>query len=314
MNLKISFKTGKKPKDILFLKYKNELINFDKIKKNFFLSLNKNNISEEKKNTLINLSSLNNINNIKKSKKRHFNSQNQNSISYNPKKIKLNRIIKENKYMIKKPKFNSQISSLKYYLLYSEPGVAKKSLENIYDDLDKIDKKIDTFQEKEENKKNEYENRIKNNKQLINDNKMIINIPDYSNKKENLDNFLGLCGTYEKYNYEFSKIKNLFGTKINLFEKRNIIKNIIRNRELSNKTINNYSYPKKKIQLFFPSINNKNKNNKINKNKSYDKKKFGIKNNLSNNNELFFNNIEEIPEIKKYLSKKMTIDNNLILK
>ena len=126
----------------------------------------------------------------------------------NPKKIKLNRINKENKYNPKKPKFNSQLSSLKYYLLYSEPGISKKSPINIYEDLDKIKKQINNFEEKEDNKIKDLEkktiNKVKNN------NKMIVNIPDYLHQKDNIDNFLGLCGTYEKYNYEFSKIKNLF--------------------------------------------------------------------------------------------------------
>ena len=74
--------------------------------------------------------------------------------------------------------------------------------------MDKIKKQINNFEEKEDNKIKDLEkktiNKVKNN------NKMIVNIPDYLHQKDNIDNFLGLCGTYEKYNYEFSKIKNLF--------------------------------------------------------------------------------------------------------
>ena len=163
---------------------------------------------------------------------------------------------------------------------------------------------------------NYYEKRNENNKNL-NDNKMVINIPDYSNKKDNIDSFLGLCGTYEKYNYEFSKIKNLFGTKINLFEKKELIKNIIKNKELNNKTITNFSHPKNNFKLLFPAINNKKyKYNKIFKNKSYDKKKFNIKHNLKSNIGIFFNNIDKIKIYKNSLSKKRnkTIDNNIYLK
>ena len=143
---------------------------------------------------------------------------------------------------------------------------------------------------------------------------MIVNIPDYLHQKDNIDNFLGLCGTYEKYNYEFSKIKNLFGTKINLFEKRNLIKNIIKNKELNNKTINNFSLPKKKIKKFFndfPKIHDKNINNKINKTKSYDKKNFILNNFKKNKTGLCFENLKAIP-LKNSLSKKTYFDINII--
>ena len=298
MNLKIISKKEKYSKDTLFQKYKNELMNFDKIKKNYLLSLNKNNISEENKNNIIKISSKNIL---KKSNTNKFHKPIQNSISFNHKKIKL----------YKKPKLGAQISSLKYYLLYSEPGIAKKSLENIYNDLDTIQKKIDNFEEKEENKINDIQKNIKINEH-INDNKLIINIPNYSNKEKKVDNFLGLCGTYEKYNYEFSRIKNLFGTKINLFEKKNIIKNMIKNKELNNKTVNNFSYPKKKFKLLFPEISNKKiKFNKINKNKSYDKKKFYIINNVNNNNGLTFNNLKGIKK-KNSFNKKFALNNIII--
>lgn len=309
MNLKITSKKAKYPKDTLFHKYKNELMNFDKIKKNYLFSHYKENIFEENKNHIINISSKNILKNQNNNK---FHKPIKNSISFNHKKINLYRIVKDNKYKIKKPKFNSQISSLKYYLLYSEPGIAKKSLENIYNDLDTIQKKIDNFEEKEENKINDYEKNVKLNEHT-NDNRLIINIPNYSNKKENVDNFLGLCGTYEKYNYEFSKIKNLFGTKINLFEKKNIIKNLIKNKELNNKTINNYSHSKKNFKLLFPEIEIKRiKFNRNNKNKSYDKKNFNIINNLNNNTGIIYNNLKGNKNIRNSLSKKFTLDNIII--
>ena len=298
MNLKIIPKKENHPKDTLFQKYKNELMNFDKMKKNYLLSLNKINISEENKNHIFNISSKNIF---KKPNNNKNHKPIQNCISFNHKKIKL----------YKKPKFNKEVSSLKYYLLYSEPGIAKKSLENIYNDLDTIQKQIDNFEEKEENKINDYK-KVKINEH-INDNKLIINIPNYSNKEEKADNFLGLCGTFEKYNYEFSKIKNLFGTKINLFEKKNIIRNIIKKKELNNKTINNFSYPKKNFKLLFPQINNKKiKFNRINKNKSYDKKKFNVINNVNNNAGLIFNNLKGISKNKNSLRKKLTFDNIII--
>ena len=285
----MSKNSSRKLKDNLFQEYKNQLINYDKFKKKYLLSSNKNNISEEKKNQFINISSIKNIN---KPQKYHFEK------SFNLKKIKLNRIIKDNKSKLKMPKFNSEISSLKYYLLYSEPGISKKSLENIHDDLDEIQKKINNFDKKEENKINNND-KITKNMHIDND-KMVVNIPDYnSNKKNIINSFLGLCGTYEKYNYEFSRIKNLFGTKINLFEKKDIIKNIIKNKELNNKTINNYSIGKKNLKQFFPlfpKINSK--NDKINKTKSFDKKKFHPLNAFKKNKTgiLFkVNNLKRIP-------------------
>ena len=305
MKLNICSDQEKSQKDIIFQKYKNELINFDKIKKNYLISLNKFNISEDKKMQYINQASIDNINTSKTSKTLLSNHSNKNTNPLNLKKIKLHRIIKENKNKIKKYKFNKQLSSLKYYLLYSEPGVGKKSLQNIYDDLDKIQKKIDNFEENEKNKMNDYEKRNKKNENLI-ENKMVINIPDYSNQKKNIDNFLKLCGTYEKYNYEFSKIKNLFGTKINLFEKRDIIKNYMDNMKISNKTTSNFSCPKKKLKLFFPKIDNKsinksiNKYKKINTNKSFYKNKIKIKSNSNRNIRLLFKGLNEISnKIKK---------------
>lgn len=287
-----SFDSEKEPKDLLFQKYKNELMNFDKVKKNYLVSLKKFNVSEEKKLQIFNQgTSLDTINKSKNNKtllSSHNYNHNRNhnhSNKMNHKKIKLNRLINKNK--IKKPKFNSQLSSLKYYLLYSEPGVGKKSLQSIYEDLDQIQKNIDNFEENEKNKMNDYEKSQKNDENL-NENKMVINIPDYASNKvkgANIDNFLGLCGTYQKYNYEFSKIKNLFGTKINLFEKRNIIKDYMKNMKLSNKTTSNSSCPKNKFKTLFPNINNQsmNKYKKINNNKS-------IKNISKNSFKLVFNN------------------------
>lgn len=289
-----SFDSEKEPKDLLFQKYKNELMNFDKVKKNYLVSLKKFNISEEKKLQIFNQgTSLDTINKSKNNKtllsshnyNYNHNRNHNHSNKMNHKKIKLNRLINKNK--IKKPKFNSQLSSLKYYLLYSEPGVGKKSLQSIYEDLDQIQKNIDNFEENEKNKMNDYEKSQKNDENL-NENKMVINIPDYASNKvkgANIDNFLGLCGTYQKYNYEFSKIKNLFGTKINLFEKRNIIKDYMKNMKLSNKTTSNSSCPKNKFKTLFPNINNQsmNKYKKINNNKS-------IKNISKNSFKLVFNN------------------------
>ena len=147
----------------------NYLIYYDKFKNNYLLSANKNNISEEKKNQFINISSIKGIN---KPQKCNFEK------SFNLKKIKL---------------------------LYSEPGISKKSFENIHDDLDKIQKKINNVDKKEENKINDYD-KISKDKHIDSD-KMVVNIPDYnSNKKNNINSFLRLCGTYEKYNYELSRI------------------------------------------------------------------------------------------------------------
>ena len=249
-------------------------MNFDKIKKNYLVSMNRFNISEEKNLQNFNhgalLDTINKSNNNKTLLSSHDYNSHNNINKMNLKKIKLSKFIKKNKNKIKKPKFNSQLSSLKYYLLYSEPGVGKKSLQSIYEDLDNIQKKIDNYEENEKNKMNDYEKRTKDGDDS-NENKMVINIPDYESiGKSNIENFLGLCGTYQKYNYEFSKIKNLFGTKINLFEKRKIIKDYLNNMKLNNKTTSNYSCPKKKFKSFFPKINNRSmdKYKKINNDKS----------------------------------------------
>ena len=300
MYLNLSLKTINPSKDNLFQKYKNELINYDKIKKNILLSKSKFSLSEEKKNTLIQISYLENIR--KKNNDKKFPS--------NLKKINLNRIIKDNKYKLKKPKFNSQLSYLKYYLLYSEPGLAKKSLKNIYDDLDKINNKINKYEEKEENKINEFEKRNKIKEEINNNNQMVVNIPDYTNKKGNVKNFLGLCGTYEKYNYEFSKIKNLFGTKINLFEKKDIIKKFIKNNDLNNnKTTSNFSYPKNRFKLFFPQIGKKIKKNGGINSKSFDKKKFRFNILSHKNSELIINKSKKI-QSSSLKKGNIIVDNN----
>ena len=110
MKLNICSDQEKSQKDIIFQKYKNELINFDKIKKNYLISLNKFNISEDKKMQYINQASIDNINTSKTSKTLLSNHSNKNTNPLNLKKIKLHRIIKENKNKIKKPKFNTQLS------------------------------------------------------------------------------------------------------------------------------------------------------------------------------------------------------------
>ena len=219
----------------------------------------------------------------------------------NLKKIKLKSLNKENKHRQKigKQKFTSQLSSLKYYLLFSEPGIGKKSLQNIYEDLDNIEKKIDTYEENEEIKVNNFEKMSRNYENLI-ENKMIVNIPDFSIKTKNFDGFLGFCGTYDKYNHDMSKIKNLFGTKINLLEKKQIIKNMLKNNELNSNTIYNYSQPKKKLKLFYPSINNNiNITHIFKENKSFDKNKIN-KNFFNRNNKIINpNNLKIINFSKK---------------
>lgn len=250
---------------------------------------------------------------IKTKKNNNKNSMFYNSGPLNLKKIKLKSINKESKYRQKlsRHKYTSQLSSLKYYLLYSQPGIGKKSLQNIYEDLDNIDKKIDNYEENEEIKVNNFEKMSRNYENLI-ENKMIVNIPDFSSKNKNFDGFLGFCGTYDKYNHDMSKIKNLFGTKINLLEKKQIIKNMFKSNELNSNFICNYSQPKKKLKLFYPSISNKKNNNKIHifkENKSFDKTKLN-KNFFNRNNKgTNPNNLKGINFYKKYTS----FNDNLIL-
>jgi len=281
--------------DLIELKNKNKLMNSN------YSSPKEKNLEEEKNQmTLDNSSRTKKINN-------------KNPLFYNTgplnlKKIKLKSLNKENKHRqkLKRFKFTSQLSSLKYYLLYSEPGIGKKTLQNIYEDLDNIDKKIDNYEENEEIKVNNFEKMSRNYENMI-ENKMIVNIPDFSSKSKNFDGFLGFCGTYEKYNHDMSKIKNLFGTKINLLEKKQIIKNMLKNKELNSNTISNYSQPKRKLKIFFPSINNKNKNINNNthifkENKSFDKSKIN-KNFFNRNNKgINPNNLKGINFHKKYTS------------
>jgi hypothetical protein len=274
--------------DLIEIKNKNKLINL-----NYLSPQDK--YSEEQKNQM----TIDAFNKVKKN-------NNKNSTFSGPlnlKKIKLKSLNKENKHRqkIKRLKFTSQLSSLKYYLLYSQPGIGKKSLQNIYEDLDNIEKKIDNYEENEEIKINNFEKMSRNYENLI-ENKMIVNIPDFSSKNKNFDGFLGFCGTYDKYNHDMSKIKNLFGTKINLLEKKQIIKNMLKNNELNSNTINNYYLPKKKLKLFYPSISNKNNNNThiFKENKSFDKSKIN-KNFFNRNNKIINpNNLKGINFSKKY--------------
>jgi hypothetical protein len=274
--------------DLIEIKNKNKLINL-----NYLSPQDK--YSEEQKNQM----TIDAFNKVKKN-------NNKNSTFSGPlnlKKIKLKSLNKENKHRqkIKRLKFTSQLSSLKYYLLYSQPGIGKKSLQNIYEDLDNIEKKIDNYEENEEIKINNFEKMSRNYENLI-ENKMIVNIPDFSSKNKNFDGFLGFCGTYDKYNHDMSKIKNLFGTKINLLEKKQIIKNMLKNNELNSNTINNYYLPKKKLKLFYPSISNKNNNNThiFKENKSFDKSKIN-KNFFNRNNKgTNPNNLKGINFSKKY--------------
>ena len=278
--------------DLIELKKKNKVMNLNNLSP-------QDKYSEEQKNQMtLDIG-------IKTKKNNDKNSLFYNSGPLNLKKIKLKSLNKENKQRkkIKRFKFTSQLSSLKYYLLYSEPGIGKKSLQNIYEDLDNIDKKIDNYEENEEIKVNNFEKMSRNYENLI-ENKMIVNIPDFSSKNKNFDGFLGFCGTYDKYNHDMSKIKNLFGTKINLLEKKQIIKNMFKSNELNSNTLSNYSQPKKKLKLFYPTISNK--NNKtihiLKENKSFDKSKIN-KNFFNRNNKgINPNNLKKIYFYKKYTS------------
>ena len=222
--------------DLIELKNKNKTMNL-----NYFFSKDRN--SEEQKVQ----TTLDSINRTKSNKIKNPLFCNG---PFNLKKIKLKNLSKESKHRqkLRRLKFPSQLSSLKYYLLYSEPGIGKKSLQNIYEDLDNIDKQIDNYEEKEEIKVNKYEKMSRNYENLI-ENKMIVNIPDFSSNTKYFDGFLGFCGSFDKYNQDMSKIKSLFGTKINLLEKKHIIKNMLKNNELNCNTVSNYSQPKKKMKL-----------------------------------------------------------------
>ena len=295
MDLQIPFKQMSK-NNILFLKYKNEIKNMNKSKKDylFYQNLNKiiTNANENQKNKASNINWANSMKSFK----------NCNITPLNLKKNYLRRSLKD---INEKPKFSSELCCLKYYLSFSKPGIGKKTLHNIYEDLDKIQNKITSYEQIEENKSNKV-NEKNASRVYINEYKKIINTPQFSHRKRYINTFISLCGRNEKYKHEFSKIKNLFGTRSNLFEKREIIKNMIKENDLNNKSINIFSVPNKKIKLYFPSINNKRKKNKsFNKNKlkgkSLSKTNFGS--NLFNLN--MINKMKINTMIDKLLFNKM---------
>jgi hypothetical protein len=295
MDLQIPFKQMSK-NNILFLKYKNEIKNMNKSKKDylFYQNLNKiiTNANENQNNKASNITWANSMKSFK----------NCNITPLNLKKNYLRRSLKD---INEKPKFSSELCCLKYYLSFSKPGIGKKTLHNIYEDLDKIQNKITSYEQIEENKSNKV-NEKNASRDYINEYKKIINTPQFSHRKRYINTFISLCGRNEKYKHEFSKIKNLFGTRSNLFEKREIIKNMIKENDLNNKSINIFSVPNKKIKLYFPSINNKRKKNKsFNKNKlkgkSLSKTNFGS--NLFNLN--MINKMKINTMIDKLLFNKM---------
>ena len=317
MDLQIPFKQMSK-NNILFLKYKNEIKNMNKSKKDylFYQNLNKiiTNANENQKNKASNITWANSMKSFK----------NCNITPLNLKKNYLRRSLKD---INEKPKFSSELCCLKYYLSFSKPGIGKKTLHNIYEDLDKIQNKITSYEQIEENKSNKV-NEKNASRDYINEYKKIINTPQFSHRKRYINTFISLCGRNEKYKHEFSKIKNLFGTRSNLFEKREIIKNMIKENDLNNKSINIFSVPNKKIKLYFPSINNKRKKNKsFNKNKlkgkSLSKTNFGS--NLFNLNminkmkintmidKLLFNKMKSINSKKKDImnENKSKVDRDL---
>ena len=297
MNLEITSINNKKSNDILSSNQNNKLMNLDKQKPGYLYT------SEESKRHLNDFNSINNISTLKNKK---LNLTIHTNESLDLKKINLSRIIKgkKNNSRLKKP-VRSQLFSLKYYLLYSKPGVGKQNLQNIYEDLDNIQKNIDTYEKKEEeNKVNICENNNINNND-IDEHKMVVNIPDFSDENKNLSGALSLCRHYEKYNREFLKIKNLFGTKINLFEKKEIIKKYIINKELNNKTLENFSHKKKKLRLFFPKIQNeKNNINRSNKRTNSFNYKVKMNNVILRNINKNFINLNKNSAIPNLLNKK----------
>lgn len=302
MDLQIPFKQKRK-NNILFLKYKNEIKNMNKSKKDYFYYQNLNkintntNTNENQKNKASNITWANSIKSFK----------NYNITPLNLKKNDLRRSFKDTN---EKPKFSSKLCCLKYYLSFSKPGIGKKTLHNIYDDLDKIQNKIESYEQIEKNKSNDI-NEKNASGDYINEYKRIINTPQFSHRKRYIDTFISLCGRNEKYKHEFSRIKNMFGTRSNLFEKREIIKNMIKKNELNNKSINIFSVPKAKIKLYFPSIDNKRK-----KNKSFNKNKLKGKSLSRTNFESNLINLHKINKIKtnaimdKLLFNKMKSINN----
>ena len=240
MDLQIPFKQMSK-NNILFLKYKNEIKNMNKSKKDylFYQNLNKiiTNANENQKNKASNITWVNSMKSFK-------------NCNITPLNLKKNNLRRNLKNITEKPKFSSELCYLKYYLSFSKPGIGKKTLHNIYEDLDKIQNKITSYEQIEENKSNKV-NEKNASRVYINEYKKIINTPQFSHRKRYINTFISLCGRNEKYKHEFSKIKNLFGTRSNLFEKREIIKNMIKENDLNNKSINIFSVPKKKLKIIF---------------------------------------------------------------
>lgn len=282
MDIQIPFKQKHK-NNILFLKYKNEIKNMNKSKNDYlyYQNQNKNDSNENQKNKAFN--NITWVNSIKS-----FNDCNISQL--NQQKNDLRRSLKN---IDKKPKFSSELCYLKYYLSFSKPGIGKKSLHNIYEDLDKIQNKIKSYEQNEENKINK-ENEKNVSRNYINEYKRIINTPKFSHRKRYIDTFISLCGKNEKYKEDCSRIKNLFGTRSNLFERKEIIKNMIKKKELNNKTINIFSVPKTKIKLYFPSIDNKRK-----KNKSFNRNRLKGKSFSKANFESNLINLKMIHKIKK---------------
>ena len=310
MSYKISSSKEKIPKDFLFSKYKNHLKKNDnpKPKQLFYMkNFNDSKINKIQINNKISYDNSSITNN------KNLNLSNHSKTPLNMKVKNISRIayLKKLNPKIKKPKFTSQLTSLKYYLLYSKAGIGKKSLQNIYEDLDDIQKKIINYEENEERIIKTYKNLNTSNNQN-NENKMVVNNPELSFKKKNLNSFLNLYGHFEK-SQEFSKIRNLFGVRINLFEKREIIKKFMKNKELGNKTASNFNDINKKLKTFFPSIDNKNSKSKNKKeNKSFDSDLFKVDHKSKRNN---INNLNDIYRIisKNYLIKKKnyTMDNKI---
>ena len=152
-------------------------------------------------------------------------------------------------------------TSLKQYLLFSEPGVAKRSLKSIHKDLDKIRKIIHIYEKKENNinanKKNFYDDKM-------NSDKLIVNIPFSKNSENDQDNICAFYDTYKKYNNVYSKIKRIFNTSINLYEQKELIKSSVLKNEDHEIQKNDEKVKLKTHSNYFPLLYNKNKfrNNK----------------------------------------------------
>lgn len=163
---------------------------------------------------------------------------------------------KKNNFEINK---NLHKSTLKYYLKYKEPGIAKKSLLYIYKDFDNIQKSIDIYENKLKEKESmpylifnkDINKNIKKAKSNIHNHSLIINIPDLNIINEKLT---GFCRAYEHFRDDCYKIKNIFNTKVNIYERQNIIKNTIKVNSCFN---NSYDCRNNKSSLsitHFPEI------------------------------------------------------------